>query len=202
MNARDVAIVKDLERFRCLSRDDIAELHFTNVKNAINEANKVLLRLRRDGVIGVSKERRKYIYFPDRSIKKDSSKIGHFLAIAEFYREIRKHEAPTMFEVEPKLGSKGLPEPDVFTTWKRTPFFVEIQNSRFSSSVMQAKMKRYEAYYASGIWEQASWQPPQGKKLFPFVWIIGEGRYDVGKPSFKVLQGTVEQIISMYKKTQ
>lgn len=199
MNARDKAIVTDLERFRCLTRDDIAELHFQNVKNPINETNKVLLRLRRDGVIGVSKERRKFLYFPDQSIKKDSSKIGHFLAIAEFYREIRKHETPHTFEVEPKLGGKGLPEPDVFLRWKSTPFFVEIQNSRFSTAVMQTKMKRYESYYESGMWERLSWQP-QGKKFFPVVWIIGEGRYDVGKTSFRVIQANVDQIISMYQK--
>lgn len=199
MNNRDAAIIKDLEKFRCLSRDDIAELHFSNVKNAVNEANKVLLRLRRDGVIGVSKERRKYLYFPDRSIKKDSAKIGHFLAIAEFYREIRRHEAPSIFEVEPKLGGKGLPEPDIFMAWKRTPFYIEVQNSRFSSSVMQAKLKRYEAYHAGGEWERASWQPP-GKKIFPVLWIIGEGKYDVGNPSFRIFQMTVEQMVTMLNK--
>lgn len=47
MNARDKAIVSDLVRFRCLSRDDIAELHFSNIKNPITQANMVLKRLRR-----------------------------------------------------------------------------------------------------------------------------------------------------------
>lgn len=198
MNARDKAIISDLERFRCLTRDDIADLHFPNVKNAINETNKVLLRLRREGIIVVSKERRKYLYFPDKSIKKDSQKIGHFLAIAEFYRELRKHEAPTRFDVEPKLGGKGFPEPDVFMAWKRTAFYVEIQNSTFSHTVMQAKLKRYEAYYNSGVWQREPWQGE--KKLFPFVWIVGKGNYKTDGFPYRILQGDVDQILSLYKK--
>lgn len=199
MNQRDKAIVENLERFRCLTRDDIAELHFDNVKNPINEANKVLLRLRREGVIGVSKEQRKYLYFPDKSIKKDSSKLGHFLAIAAFYREVRKHEQPYMFEVEPKLGAKGLPEPDIFMIWKKTAFYVEIQNSTFSAKVMQAKLSRYEAYYNGGEWQKEAWQHKE-KKSFPFVWIVGKGQYDTKGASFRTLQGDVDKILSMYQR--
>jgi len=198
LNARDKAIISDLERFRCLTRDDIADLHFPNVKNAINETNKVLLRLRREGIIGVSKERRKYLYFPDKSIKKDSQKIGHFLAIAEFYRELRKHEAPTRFDVEPKLGGKPFPEPDIFMAWKRTAFYIEIQNSTFTHTVMQAKLKRYEAYYNSGVWTKEPWQTD--KPRFPFVWIVGKGNYKTDGFPYRILQGDVDQILSLYKK--
>lgn len=199
MIARDKAIIDDLERFRCLTRDDIADLHFSSVKNPINEANKVLLRLRRMGHIGVSKEQRKYLYFPDKSIKKDSSKIGHFLAIAAFYREIRTHESPYRFEVEPKLGGKGLPEPDVFMIWKKTAFYVEVQNSIFSAKVMQAKLMRYESFYASGEWQRAEWQP-KDKKVFPVVWIVGKGKYESKGVSYRVLQGSVDDILSLFHK--
>lgn len=200
MNMRDKAIVSDLERFRCLSRNDVADLHFSALKNPGKEANAVLKRLLRDGEIGVSKDRREYIYFPYKSIKKDSSKIGHFLAIANFYREIRRHEEPYKFNVEPKLGLKGLPEPDVFAIWKKTPFFVEVQNSTFTHTVMQAKLKRYEAYYNTGLWEKESWQPPQGKKQFPIIWIVGKGEYKTDSVPFRVLQGDVETVLSLYKK--
>lgn len=197
MNARDKAIVKDLERFRCLTRDDVAELHFSSVKNPVTQANMVLKRLRRDDVIACATDRRKYIYFPVPGIKKDSAKIGHFLAIVEFYKQIRKVEEPRVFEVEPKVGGKGRPEPDVFTIWKGAPWYVEIQKSQFSDKVMQEKMNRYEQYYLSGEWEQESWQPA-GKKLFPYVWIIGAGggKYKVDRRSFRVFQNSVEGMIS------
>lgn len=200
MNERDKAIVRDLERFRCLTRDDVAELHFSKVKNPITQANMVLKRLRRDDVITCATDRRKYIYFPTPGIKKDSAKIGHFLAIVDFYKQIRKVEAPRVFEVEPKVGGKGLPEPDVFTIWKGAPWFVEIQRSTFTDKVMQEKMNRYEQYYLSGEWEQESWQPA-GKKLFPYVWIIGAGggKYKVERRSFRVFQNSVEGMISKFE---
>ncbi|WP_339193107.1 replication-relaxation family protein [Paenibacillus sp. FSL W8-1287] len=191
MNVRDKAIVKDLERFRCLTRDDVAELHFSSVKNPVTQANMVLKRLRRDEVIACATDRRKYIYFPIPSIKKDSAKIGHFLAIVDFYKQIRKAEAPRVFEVEPKVGGKGRPEPDVFCIWKGAPWFVEIQRSQFSDKVMQEKMNRYEQYYLSGEWEQEPWQPA-GKKLFPYVWIVGAGKYKTEGRPFRVFQDNVE----------
>ncbi|CDN44176.1 Uncharacterized protein BN871_EI_00050 [Paenibacillus sp. P22] len=174
MRERDKAIVTDLERFRVLTRDDIAELHFSGLRNPVREANNALLRLRREGHIAVSKERRKYTYFPMPSIKKDSAKIGHFLAIAEFFRQLRRIEEPRRFEVEPKYG-KGRPEPDAFVIWKATPWFIEIQRTVFSERVIKEKLDRYEAYFHSGEWERADWQP--AKKIFPVVWISGVGSY-------------------------
>lgn len=198
MTPRDKAIIADLERFRCLTRDDVAELHFAGLKEPIKAANDVLLRLRREGLINCSKERRKYVYFPVPGIKKDSAKIGHFLAIAEFYRELSRHELPRTFEVEPKLGGKGLPEPDVFAIWKGAPWYVEIQRSVYSEKQMTEKLNRYEKYFLSGEWERAAWQPA-GKKVFPYVWIVGAGRYTVGQRAFRVMQGSVDDLIKRAK---
>lgn len=191
MNERDKAIIADLERFRCLTRDDVAELHFSNVKNPITQANMVLKRMRRDGRIDCSSERRMYIYFSKPSIKKDGAKVNHFLAIADFYKQIRKVETPRRFDVEPKLGGKGRPEPDAFTIWKGAPWYVEIQRSQFSDKVMQDKLNRYEQYYLSGEWEQENWQPAN-KKIFPYIWIVGVGHYRVGERPFKVIQESIE----------
>ncbi|OMF35247.1 hypothetical protein BK133_11080 [Paenibacillus sp. FSL H8-0548] len=199
MIARDKAIVADLERFRCLTRDDVAELHYGHVKNPITEANKTLLRLRREGLVTVSKERRKYLYFPQHSIKKDSQKIGHFLAIADFFKQLRRHEAPRIFQVEPKIGGKGLPEPDAFAIWKGAPFYIEIQNSAFTEKMIIDKMNRYEQHYLTGEWEKAEWQP-QLKKVFPYVWIVGAQRFDVGMRSFKVFQGGAEEMVQRFVK--
>ncbi|MGM2836479.1 replication-relaxation family protein, partial [Bacillus cereus group sp. Bce025] len=33
MRNRDMAILKNLTKFRCMSRDDIVELHFSHLKN-------------------------------------------------------------------------------------------------------------------------------------------------------------------------
>ena len=40
MNKRDRAIIDDLERFRCMSRDDIAGHNSDNVSKAITAANR------------------------------------------------------------------------------------------------------------------------------------------------------------------
>lgn len=195
MTERDKAIIMDLRRFRCLTGEDIAEIHFHGLKNPVTEANKALLRLRRIGEIEVSKERRKYVYFPKPSgMKKDSAKIGHFLAIADFFKQARRVDHPRIFEVEPKLGGKGLPEPDIFMIWKGAAFYVEIQNKVYSTKEMSEKLNRYEQYYLSGAWEQAEWQP-RDKKVAPIIWIYGAGRYNIGMRSFRVLQGSIEDVI-------
>ena len=193
MNERDKAIISDLERFRCLMRDDIIDLHFGNIKNSVDQANKVLKRLRRDGHIECSTSQRMYMYFPKPSIKKDSAKIHHFLAIARLYKQLKEIETPRIFEVEPKYG-KGNPEPDVFMIWKRTPFYVEIQRSVYSHKVMTDKMKRYERYWASEEWKNESWQPAD-KKIFPLVWILSDTVYNIDVP-FRVYQTkTVEEML-------
>ncbi|MHA4119940.1 replication-relaxation family protein, partial [Bacillus cereus] len=51
MKSRDKAIIKDLCRFRCLSRDDIIDLHFQGLKKAVTSCNTVMKRLRRDGSV-------------------------------------------------------------------------------------------------------------------------------------------------------
>jgi len=195
---RDKAIIEDLERFRCMTRDDVAELHFAGVKQPIKEANSVLLRLRREGLIGVSKERRMYIYFPVPGIKKDSTKLGHFLSIVDFYKQLRRIEQPRTYEVEPKLGGKGMPEPDAFTIWKGAPWYIEIQRSVYSEKQWAEKMNRYEQYYLSGEWEKAEWQPAD-RKVFPYVWIIG-GQHHSVQTSFRLFQSSVEEMLSRLKK--
>lgn len=199
MTMRDKAIVEDLQRFRCMTREQIEQLHFGSVKNKVNECNRVLLRLKRDGHIEVSKERRMYTYFPTKHIKKDSSKLNHFLAIGDFYCDIVKIDKPRIFEVEIKLGEKGYPEPDVMMIWKGTPFFVEIQRSDYSSKQWQAKMNRYEQYYQSNEWHKLDWQP-KDKKVAPMVWIVGKGAGSLPGTSFRVFHATVEDMVNKVMK--
>ncbi|RJR23618.1 hypothetical protein C4578_04050 [Candidatus Microgenomates bacterium] len=178
MRKRDLAILNDLTRFRCLTRDDIVNLHFSGLKNAVTCCNTVLKRLRRDGQIEANTTMQPYIYFLSPSpIKKDSAKIPHFLKIAQFYQQIQKLEDPRTFIVEPKYG-KGFMEPDAFMVWKRAPFFVEIQRSVYSERTMNEKVKRYEAYYHSREWEKESWQP-RDKKVFPRILVLSDTRYKI-----------------------
>jgi hypothetical protein len=154
MRKRDLAILNDLKRFRCLTRDDIIDLHFSDLKQPVTCCNTVLKRLRRDGYIEVSTKQQPYVYFVSPSpIKKDSTKLPHFLKIAEFYKSLIKYAEPKSFIVEPKYG-KGFMEPDAFMLWKRAPFFVEIQRSVYSDNVMNEKVSRYEAYYMSNDWNK------------------------------------------------
>lgn len=200
MNERDKQIIADLNRFRFLRGDDIADLYFSHTKHPVTQANFVLKRLRRDGYIKCSTERRKYVYYcAERRVKQDSQKIGHFLSMVDFYKDLRKIDPPRRFLVEPKLGGKGLPEPDIFMIWRGSPWFVEIQRTRYTDKVMQDKLNRYEHYYVSGAWEKESWQP-QSRKIFPYLWIIGVGKYKIDGRPFPVFQGDLQQMIETMKK--
>lgn len=199
MRKRDLAILKDLERFRCMTRDDIINLHFAGLKNPVTCANTVLKRLRRDGHIEVNTDYQPYIYFLSPSpIKKDSAKIPHFLKIVDFYGDLLKHQAPLSFIVEPKYG-KGYMEPDIFMIWKRAPFFVEIQRSVYSHKIMSEKVDRYEAYRLSGEWKNESWQPLE-RKVFPTVIVLTDTRYNIESPFVKFIQiQNLEQLVNMTK---
>ena len=86
LTERDKAIIKDLNRFRVMDRDSIAELHFAGLKNPKYAANNVLLRLLRDGQIQRSTAFTPFVYFgPGVSMKQNSGKIGHFLAILNVF---------------------------------------------------------------------------------------------------------------------
>lgn len=201
MIPRDKAIIDDLSRFRCLTRDHVAAIHFKGLKQPITQANAVLKRLRRDSYVNVSMDRRKYVYFPAPStMKKDSAKIPHFLAIADFYVDICKHEKPYAFQVEPKLGDKGFPEPDVFMIWKGNPFFVEIQRSNYTEKIMADKFKRYEHYYLTDKWHSLPWQPKEKAPIFPRLWVLSDSLYSIVTPYRLYQTKTVDEIFSKIPK--
>lgn len=199
MRKRDLAIINDLNRFRCMTRDDIIDLHFKGLKQPVTCCNTVLKRLRRDSLIEVSKERLPFIYFPaPAGIKKDSTKIPHFLKIVEFYKSLLPFETPKTFIVEPKYG-KGYMEPDAFMIWKRAPFFVEIQRSVYSEKVMNEKIQRYESYFMRNEWKQEHWQPAN-KKVFPTVILISDTRYKIESPNVKFIQvNNIKQLVNMFQ---
>ncbi|MDZ3953398.1 replication-relaxation family protein [Bacillus thuringiensis] len=143
LRLRDRKILEALQLFRCMSRDQIATLYFRHVKNPITAANYVLKRLRRDQYIDVNMERKPYVYLLNPStVKKNSQKIDHYLKIVDFYIDLCQYEEPIIFEVEKRHGPTFM-QPDIFTVWRGKAFFVEIQNSRYTTALMQEKIQRY-----------------------------------------------------------
>jgi hypothetical protein len=200
MTPRDLAIINDLKRFRCMTREDITEIHFSNVSNPVKKTNQVLKRLVTQKHVEVDKTRRMYIYFPIPHIKVDSSKLNHFLSIVQFYRLIRQYEEPTFFKVEPHYGSKkdGFHEPDVEMFWKSRPWFVEVQRSYFNRKQLEEKWNRYEKFYISDKWHDLSWQGE--KKVFPYVWVYGVGQYQLDKrEGFRIIHSNVEDVVTKIK---
>ncbi|WP_060788577.1 replication-relaxation family protein [Geobacillus zalihae] len=197
LSQRDKAIIADINRFRVMDRDSIAELHFSHLKRPINSANAVLKRLVTDGHIRRStKFGAPYLYLSrETALSEDSAKIGHYLAILGVYKDILRHGTLDVFQVEPKYGGKGTVEPDVFCIFRkhgmtgRTPFFIEVQNTFYSQKVMTQKLKRYEELYQSRIITQEPWQPADPPPVFPIVLIISEHRYAIdGSYPFRVIQ--------------
>ncbi|MBB6449596.1 hypothetical protein HNR44_001545 [Geomicrobium halophilum] len=174
-----------------LTRDQLVALHFRGLRQPVKNCNFVMKRLRRDGEVKALTDGKQYVYMPAGStIKKGSTKIPHFLRIADFYQELCEIERPQRFKVEPKIGEKGTVEPDIFMIWKQAPFFVELQRTTYGQRVFNEKMARYDHYYHGGEWKRSDWQP-SGESLFPNVWIITSHRYEVSgdkRRSYQVLQ--------------
>ncbi|KMJ59386.1 hypothetical protein AB685_00395 [Bacillus sp. LL01] len=189
LTKRDKAILSDLNRFRVMDRDSIAELHFAGLKNPRFAANNVLLRLVREGHIKRSTAFVPYVYFGgDVNMKQNSAKIGHFLAILDVYKEMMRSGGCAMFLTEPKYGRKGTVEPDIFCIFRKKPMFIEVQRTIYSEKKMAEKLARYEALYNSGIIAQEPWQPAN-KTVTPHVLIITEQRYAIEpRYPFKVFQ--------------
>lgn len=171
MKKRDLSIIKDLERFRVMSRDHIIDLYFSHLKSPISNANTVLKRLVRDGQIEYSNHHSPYVYFPAGSnMKKNSTKIPHYLTLVDIYVKLR----PKQFEIEPKF-KKGLAEPDIYTIIKGNPFFIEVQRNVYSQKVMNQKIKRYEALFFE-------------LDRLPYILMITEKKYEINSSIVKVIQ--------------
>lgn len=187
MKQRDKNIINDLQRFRVMGRDDIVDLHFKGLKNPIGNCNTVLKRLFRDGHIERNINTQPFLYFPkEKPIKKDSTKIPHFLEILQTYKDMIKYKSPSTFIVEPKYG-KGFMEPDIFTIWKGAPLWIEVQRSIYSEEVMTDKINRYEAFYDSGNIKSEPWQP-KDNPIFPAILILSPTRYPVSSGRFQIMQ--------------
>lgn len=170
-----------------MSRDDIIDLHFQGLKNAVTCCNTVMKRLRRDGHVDANVSQHPYIYFSQpSSIRTTSQKIPHFLGIVDVYKQLVYYENPKLFKVEPKYGKEYM-EPDAFTIWRRSPFFIEVQRSVYSKKIMQDKINRYELYYHSQEWHNESWQP-KGSKFFPSILIITDKKYEIHTPHLRIFQ--------------
>ncbi|MBC2683923.1 hypothetical protein HAU06_07105 [Bacillus toyonensis] len=189
MRSRDKVILSDLKRFRCMSRDDIVDLHFQGLKNAVTCCNTVMKRLRRDGHVDANISQQPYIYFPQPStLRKTSQKIPHFLGIVDVYKQLIHYEKPKLFKVEPKYGKEFM-EPDAFSIWRRSPFFIEVQKSVYSKKIMQDKINRYELYFRSQEWYNELWQPKESK-FFPSILIITDKQYDIYSPNLRIFQAS------------
>jgi len=197
LSERDQAVIRDINRFRVMDRDTVAELHFSHLKRPVNSANAVLKRLvangniRRSDAFGTP-----FLYLSaDSKIKKDSSKIGHYLAILGVYKEMLRYGDILQFQVEPRFGGKGTVEPDVFCIFRKhgrkdkAALFIEVQKTVYSQRTMQSKLERYLQLYESDVISKEPWQPENKPSIFPRILILSEQRFalDSSYP-FSVIQ--------------
>lgn len=204
MIKRDKAIIDDIARFRALSRDQIIKLHFSKLKKPISTCNLVLKRLQDRGYIKACKDFTPYIYVvADSRMKENSQKLFHFMEIANAYIELKKYDSQLAFTlIEPRMGSKGVVEPDLFAIFKKTPMFFEIQRTAYNEKVMHEKIMRYEQYYLSNEWKNLEWQRPD-KKFFPAVILFTNTRYNIETVHLKVIQvPSVKDLVNAFSSTK
>jgi hypothetical protein len=202
MRQRDKDIINALQQFRAMTRDQLATLFFSQTKNPIRHANEVLKRLRDRGYIEADMNRQPFIYFPKPArIKTNGQKVEHFLKITDFYLQIcRKGEKDLKhFSVEPQFQNVDV-RPDILQFWRGSAFFVEIQNTQYTTKVMQQKIARYEAFAHSELWRECL---PVKVKRFPAVWIVADHKYNVSSEYIRILQTKdVAELLAMTKPKQ
>ncbi|ALL11745.1 hypothetical protein BTXL6_10625 [Bacillus thuringiensis] len=190
MRPRDKEIVKLLQKFRCMSRNQIAKIFFSNLKNPITSANFVLKRLRRENLIEVNEDMQPFVYFPKPSIiKRDSQKMQHYLAIVDFFIELCEIERPIIFEVE-KRCNHGNIQPDIYMMWQDDVYFVEIQLSRYSTKIMKKKLDRYVHYFSTEEWRCKI--PPVNNE--PYVWIVSRIPYSICVKDLSIIQTSINRV--------
>ena len=165
MRKRDLDILASLEKFKVLDSKMIAELHFYNLANPIQTANRVLKRLRTDGYIVANTDNRfsPYLYFLNPSpIKIDSQKLDHYLLIANTFIDMNKYGKVSSFEVERKPEHAQF-IPDGFAEWLGKKWFIECQNSLYTANMLYKKIDKYVSFYEQGFLNP-----------FPNVLIIGK----------------------------
>lgn len=183
MVERDRKIIDAVERFRCLSRPQIERLFFASCKHPTSNANNVLKRLRDRNYLAVAPWRKPNVYLPTTgAIKRDSNKIDHYLAIADVYATLRSTGKLRRFDVEPRYDADV--RPDIFVIFKGAPFFIEVQQSQYSSRQFAQKLARYEDLRSSAEWRGWSWQT-KDKPVFPYLLVFGRGTYEVGGVAVK-----------------
>ncbi|MCZ8497512.1 replication-relaxation family protein [Priestia megaterium] len=194
LRKRDKKILEGLALFRCMSRDQIAEIFFKNLKNPVTATNLVLKRLRRDGHIDANTDIQPYIYFLNPStVKKDSQKLNHYLAIVDFYIQLCEFQVPTEFQVEKRYGNSFM-QPDVFMEWNKKSFFVEIQRSRYTTDIMGEKIQRYLDYFNHRGWNSCS-----SNSNTPLIWIVSRSPYQLKVKNMNIIQtATVEEFVEHY----
>lgn len=201
MRDRDKQILAALERFKCLSRDQIASMFFNHTKKPHTNANFVLKRLRRDGYITANTDKsfHQYIYFSNPpEIKKNSQKVDHYLLIAQIYIDMMKYDTVKQYDIEPIVDDFI---PDAFARWKGSRWFIEAQNSLYTTKQLEQKLKKYVDWYESGEWRYTQFVNDL-KPIFPHVLIVGKvnKKLDTSEYPFRVAQ--VESIDAFMKMIQ
>lgn len=124
LSQRDKDIIAFINQFRAVDRDSLIDLFFKQLKSPVNACNSVIVRLYRLGLIERTQQYSPTVYLPvDAKIKKEFSKILHFLSILDIYKQMYTYSAPKQIIVEDKpTGRKGGIEPDLFCIFKGSPF--------------------------------------------------------------------------------
>ncbi|MEN8702453.1 replication-relaxation family protein [Bacillus infantis] len=154
MRKRDLAILESLEKFKCLTRDQLAAMHFADNANPAVTANRVLKRLRMHQYITANTDRsfQQYTYFPNPpTIKIDSQKIDHYLMIAQGFIDMNRYAAVSDYKIEPKIDGGDF-IPDATCSWLDNSWFLEFQNSLYTTKQLYSKIDKYVDYYEKGYW--------------------------------------------------
>ena len=172
LSQRDRKILSYLQHFRVLSRDQLGQLVCPEVARPWATINRIMKRLDRDGFVTTVPRPKDECYLNMQNptiIHTESSKIRHYLAIADLYIRLGK---PPIYEIEPQVDPEYVP--DVYTRLHE-PIIVEIQRSYISHKKMQSKVDGFVRTFKLGKHDART------------LWIVTDLDFKVSVPEgFKV----------------
>lgn len=99
-------------------------------------------------------------------IHTESSKIRHYLAIADVYIQLGK---PRVYAIEPQINEHYTP--DVYARINDVPIIIEVQRSYISNKKMQQKINQFVESYRKGEHDAT------------ILWVFGNYPWKVEIPS-------------------
>lgn len=150
---RQEMIVKYIEKFKVMTRDQIITLFFSEVAAKVKNCNETMLKLVNRGFLKRIDAYQQYHYTLEGELEVEprSPKYNHHIDVAELFCSIYKTPDIKVirFDVDAFMNTvTGIPSPDLIVqirlpNYKKCTFFFEVQRTSMGDAYYSSKMWKY-----------------------------------------------------------